>query len=61
MNYNDDSALSGFLGLIALGATAVIGYKSGHKKAVQQMTDQRRDEEILELKKQIETLKLEKK
>lgn len=61
MSYDDDSAMGSFLGLVLLGTTAVLSYKSGHKKAVQQMSDQRRDEEILELRRQIETMKLDRK
>jgi hypothetical protein len=61
MSHDDDSALGGFLGLVLLGATAVFSYKSGQKKAFKEMNDQKRDEEIFELKKQIEILKLEKK
>ena len=59
MSHDDDSALGGFLGLVMLGATAFFSYKSGQKQAYRQMSDQKRDEEIFELKKQLERLKLE--
>lgn len=61
MSYDDDSALGGFLSLVLLGTTAFFSYKSGQKRAVKDMNEQRRDEEIFELKRQIERLKLESK
>lgn len=60
MSDNDD-AVGGFLGLVLLGTTAFFSYKSGQKKAYKDMNDQRRDEEIFELKRQLQILKLENK
>lgn len=55
--YRDEDALGGFLGLVALGAAFFIGRKTGTNKAYKEISDQQRDNEIAELKKQIEHLK----
>jgi len=56
MNDSDSGALGGFLGLLTLGAAYFIGRKNGTSSAIKQLSDQQRDNEIAELKRQIEIL-----
>jgi hypothetical protein len=57
----DDDALGGFLGLLTLGAVFFLGNKSGQKQGYNDCENRHRDDEIQELKRQIEYLRIERK
>ena len=56
---DDNSPLGAFLGFVLLGTAAVLGYKSGQKNAYRNVADEQRDREIMDLKRQIATMRLE--
>jgi len=55
--YHDDDALGGFLGLLMIGGAFFFGNKMGQKKAYREISDQQRDNEIADLKRQIQDMR----
>lgn len=55
--YNDDSPLGAFVGVLFLGGMYALGRHQGQNKVRREWEDHNRDQEIMKLRQELESLK----